>query len=113
MKTFNHAFLNLGTALLLLISFGGYGQTRNDNISFNLVPLLDSLYIDQTEVTNSHYMEFVESVQRDSVKNYYLKILPDTSAWRSLASYVKNLAFAFYPIVGNLRNDWECCRDAQ
>jgi gliding motility-associated lipoprotein GldJ len=74
-----------------------------------------SFYIDQTEVTNLMYLEYLnwlETVYPPIEDNRYLQVyqgaLPDTLVWRNQLGYVEELttnylrhpAYAEYPVVG-------------
>lgn len=89
----------LSVALLMLVFFNAPGQSKKYNAPPNLVQLYDSLFIDQTEVNNMHYLEFLHAVRRDSGNAYYKKMQPDTTAWDDVNFYVRDPALVFYPIV--------------
>jgi formylglycine-generating enzyme required for sulfatase activity len=67
----------------------------------------DTLYIDQTEVANVHWREFLYYVNRFDSANVY-KVLPDTLVWRDSITYSEPLveyyfrhpSFNNYPAVG-------------
>ena len=73
-----------------------------------------SFYIDETEVTNLMYLEYLDWLQfvfpkeEDEYKNIYKGALPDTLVWRNRLGYVEELttnylrhpAYAEYPVVG-------------
>ncbi len=77
-----------------------------------------SFYMDETEVRNIDYLEYLHWLKRVYVDNpeVYKKALPDTMAWRSTLAYnepmVRNYlrfkAYAEYPVVGV---SWEQARD--
>ena len=55
---------------------------------------VSSFYMDRTEVTNLHWMEYVNWMRRVYNKSYphiYKKCLPDTLVWRSPLSYRENM----------------------
>jgi gliding motility-associated lipoprotein GldJ len=71
---------------------------------------VSSFYIDQTEVTNFHWLEYLYWLKR-SYENYtmvYKNALPDTLAWRSPLAfmeknvdyYLRHPAYRDYPVVG-------------
>lgn len=71
------------------------------------IQLYDSLFIDQTEIFNSHYLEFIYTVKRDSGNDFFNKMLPDTTVWDEFDStgvakayYLRSPDLRFYPVVG-------------
>ena len=69
---------------------------------------IQSFYMDQTEVANVHYLEYLNAVQRDSSEEVYSKALPDTAVWFNELSfndsyvtmYLRHPGFRLYPVVG-------------
>jgi sulfatase modifying factor 1 len=69
---------------------------------------IQSFYMDETEVANVHYLEYLDAVQRDSSEEFYRKALPDTSVWFNPLSfndsyvtmYLRHPGFRMYPVVG-------------
>ena len=72
---------------------------------------VSSFYMDHTEVTNLHWMEYVNWMRRVYNKSYphiYKKCLPDTLVWRSPLSYrekyvdyyLRHPSYRDYPVVG-------------
>lgn len=69
---------------------------------------IQSFYMDQTEVANVHYLEYLNAVQRDSSEEFYSKALPDTTVWYNELSfndsyvtmYLRHPGFRLYPVVG-------------
>ncbi|CAN5496742.1 hypothetical protein BH10BAC1_BH10BAC1_07310 [soil metagenome] len=67
----------------------------------------DSIYMDQTEIRNLDYLEYLSWIERNDAVNY-LKIYPDTLVWRDSLScneeyvdyYLKHPAYRDYPVVG-------------
>ena len=73
-----------------------------------------SFYIDETEVTNIMYMEYLDWLETvfpkndENYKKVYMGALPDTLVWRNTLGYVEELttnylrhpAYAEYPVVG-------------
>lgn len=74
-----------------------------------------SFYIDQTEVSNLHYLEFLYWLKRVfyndqplQYQEYYVRQLPDTLVWRDRLAYNEPLtnlylrypAYRDYPVVG-------------
>lgn len=91
------------------------GQTDED-LQFdhnNMVRTVSvsSFYMDETEVTNVDYREYIYWLQRSYNSDYpdaVVKALPDTTVWRSALSYneplvtyyFRHAAYNFYPVVG-------------
>lgn len=71
---------------------------------------VSSFYMDETEVTNLHYREYLHWIIRVFTENpnVYWNALPDTLVWRSKLSYnepmiqhyFRNASFQNYPVVG-------------
>lgn len=75
---------------------------------------VQSFYMDETEVTNFMYLEYLDWVKRtyppdnDNFKNIYRGALPDTLVWRNRLgynevmtnNYLRHPGFAEYPVVG-------------
>jgi sulfatase modifying factor 1 len=70
-----------------------------------------SFYMDQVEVANVDYLEYLHWLNRIYGINYpevYRKALPDTLVWRSklgyneplVETYLRHPAYKFYPVVG-------------
>ncbi|MEM8967865.1 MAG: gliding motility lipoprotein GldJ [Bacteroidota bacterium] len=67
-----------------------------------------SFYMDQTEVANIHWLEYLFDIRQDSTTEFYESALPDTTVWRrSLAfndpyedHYLRYPGFRFFPVVG-------------
>ena len=73
-----------------------------------------SFYMDETEVTNLMYMEYLDWTKRvfpaddEKYEKIYLGILPDTLVWRNRLgynetytnNYLRHPAYATYPVVG-------------
>lgn len=67
-----------------------------------------SFYMDETEITNIHWREYLYSVQKDSSYEFYESALPDTTVWANRMSfndqyidqYLRYPGFNFYPVVG-------------
>lgn len=69
---------------------------------------IQSFYMDQTEVANVHYLEYLNAIQKDSSEEFYSKALPDTTVWYNELSfndsyvtmYLRHPGFRLYPVVG-------------
>ena len=105
---------------LVFIEGGTYtkGQVKDDvlhdwNNSPNRQHVM-SFYIDETEVTNIMYLEYLDWIKavfpqnEEKYKKLYEGALPDTLVWRNQLGYVEELttnylrhpAYAEYPVVG-------------
>ncbi|WP_337043324.1 gliding motility lipoprotein GldJ [Emticicia sp. 17c] len=69
---------------------------------------VSSFYMDETEITNLHWLEYLHSVQKDSSQEFYESALPDTTVWLNKLSfndqfteqYLRYPGFRMYPVVG-------------
>lgn len=67
-----------------------------------------SFYMDETEVANIHWLEYLYYVKLDSSREFYESQLPDTTVWaKDLAyndpyvdHYLRYPGFRFFPVVG-------------
>ncbi|MDN5202047.1 gliding motility lipoprotein GldJ [Fulvivirgaceae bacterium BMA10] len=67
-----------------------------------------SFYMDETEVSNIHWTEYLYYVKLDSSREFYQSALPDTTVWTSELAfndpyrehYLRYPGFRFYPVVG-------------
>ncbi|SEJ70272.1 gliding motility-associated lipoprotein GldJ/gliding motility-associated lipoprotein GldJ,TIGR03530 [Dyadobacter sp. SG02] len=81
-------------------------MTRRDNPKRTVS--IQSFYMDQTEVANVHYLEYLNAIQKDSSEEFYAKALPDTNVWYNELSfndsyvtmYLRHPGFRLYPVVG-------------
>ena len=48
---------------------------------------IQSFYMDETEMANIHYLEYLNAIQRDSSEEVYQKALPDTTVWANQLSF--------------------------
>jgi sulfatase modifying factor 1 len=81
-----------------------------DRNSFKRSVTIPSFYMDETEVANFHYLEYLYWLMRVHVSNpqVYLAALPDTLVWRNKLSYneplvnyyLRHPAYREYPVVG-------------
>jgi sulfatase modifying factor 1 len=91
------------------------GQTEEDVLMENNAQprqvSVASFYMDETEVTNVSYREYLSWLSRvfgESYPEVYWNALPDTNAWRSELSYneprvnnyLRHAGFSHYPVVG-------------
>lgn len=101
---------------LVLVEGGTFtmGQSENDVMfDWNNRPArvtVSSFYMDQTEVTNFHWLEYLYWISR-SYETYpmvFKNALPDTNCWRSplgfnekmVEYYLRHPAYRDYPVVG-------------
>jgi formylglycine-generating enzyme len=69
---------------------------------------VQSFYMDETEIANVHYLEYLFAVQKDSTLDFYESALPDTTVWRNdlafndpyVEQYLRFPGFRMYPVVG-------------
>lgn len=102
---------------LVLIQGGTFvmGNTEEDVMrEFHNIPrrvTVSSFYMDETEVANVHYREYLYWLQRvfgDDYPEVYRRALPDTLVWRDELAYnepyvdyyFRHPAYNFYPVVG-------------
>lgn len=91
------------------------GQTEEDlTLERNNIPRtvsVSSFYMDETEVANIHYREYVYWLARVYSSDYpdvVAKALPDTGSWRRglayneplVEYYFRHAAYNYYPVVG-------------
>lgn len=111
---------------LIFVEGGSFTMGRVDQDVFsdwNNVPrtvTVSSFYMDETEVRNVDYLEYLHWIKRVYGQSYpevYKKALPDTLVWRDklgynepyVESYLRHPAFSNYPVVGvswNQANDY-------
>jgi len=101
---------------LILIEGGTFtmGRTEQDVMyDWNTRPTrvtVSSFYLDQTEVTNFHWLEYLYWISRayETYPVVYKNALPDTLSWRSplgfnedyVEYYLRHPAYRDYPVVG-------------
>ncbi len=77
----------------------------------NGVYLYDSVFIDETEICNINWLEYLHDIQRDSSESFYRSQLPDSSCWEVRlqpadtidpyrAHYLRYPGFRYYPVIG-------------
>lgn len=67
-----------------------------------------SFYMDETEVANIHWLEYLYYVKLDSSNEFYQSALPDTTVWQEdlafndsyVDHYLRYPGFRYYPVVG-------------
>ncbi|WP_310554844.1 gliding motility lipoprotein GldJ [Flavobacterium sp.] len=118
---YNSNFVKQETAPGLILVEGGtftMGKVQDDPMhDWNNSPTqqhVQSFYMDETEVTNIQYTEYLEWLKRvfppteENYKNIYEGALPDTLVWRNRLgynetmtnNYLRHPAYAYYPVVG-------------
>lgn len=81
-------------------------MNRKDNIERTVT--VASFYMDETEIANIHWLEYLYYVRLDSSTEFYESALPDTTVWARdlayndpyVAHYLRYPGFRFYPVVG-------------
>ncbi|HLL96022.1 MAG TPA: SUMF1/EgtB/PvdO family nonheme iron enzyme [Spirosoma sp.] len=69
---------------------------------------IQSFYMDETEMANVHYLEYLNAITRDSSEEVVRAALPDTTVWARdmsfndsyVTQYLRYPAFRYYPVVG-------------
>jgi len=69
---------------------------------------VQSFYMDETEISNVHYLEYLNAIQKDSAQEFYESALPDTLVWKNelafndsyVEQYLRYPGFRMYPVVG-------------
>ena len=118
---FNPRFRNQITAPGLVFIEGGtftFGEVQDDVMNdWDNVPNqqhVRSFYMDETEVTNLMYLEYLDWLKKvfpsdeKKYRNIYKGALPDTMVWRTplgfnedlVNNYLRHPAYALYPVVG-------------
>jgi gliding motility-associated lipoprotein GldJ len=69
---------------------------------------IQSFFMDETEIANIHWLEYLYYIQKDSSEEFYQSALPDTTVWaQELAfndsyvdHYLRYPGFRYFPVVG-------------
>ncbi|AII50648.1 SUMF1/EgtB/PvdO family nonheme iron enzyme [Hymenobacter sp. APR13] len=78
------------------------------------IRLAENLFIDESEVANIHWLEYLQHIRLDSSETYYRSQLPDSTVWTALTAapptavagiptaiiYFRYPGFRYYPVVG-------------
>jgi gliding motility-associated lipoprotein GldJ len=64
--------------------------------------------MDETEIANIHWLEYLHYIQKDSSEEFFQSALPDTTVWASelafndsyVDHYLRYPGFRFFPVVG-------------
>ncbi len=67
-----------------------------------------SFYMDETEIANIQYLEYLSAIQKDSSQEVYTAALPDTTVWSDplafndayVDHYLRYPGFRYFPVVG-------------
>ncbi|TRX51616.1 SUMF1/EgtB/PvdOfamily nonheme iron enzyme [Fulvivirga sp. M361] len=96
--------VKLSVACLLLWSL-----TKGQGLPPGIIQV-ESVFIDQTEITNVHWLEYLQDLKRSSGQASYESALPDTTIWEQVydgdlamafsKSYLRSLGFQNFPVVG-------------
>ena len=78
----------------------------NDNLERTVS--IQSFYMDETEIANIHYLEYLDAIRRDSSEEVYSRALPDTTVWANplsfndayVTQYLRFPGYRYYPVVG-------------
>ena len=78
----------------------------HDNVERTVT--VQSFFLDQTEIANIHWLEYLHYIGRDSSETYYQSALPDTTVWEKelafntpyVSNYLRYPGFRYYPVVG-------------
>ena len=78
----------------------------HDNIERTVT--IASFYMDEAEVANIHWLEYLHFIRTDSAEEFYSSALPDTTVWaRDLSFndpyvtyYLRYPGFRYFPVVG-------------
>jgi len=100
----NLVFIEGGRTVL-----GSYEQDLldlHDNVERTVT--VASFYMDETEIANVHWLEYLFYVKKDSTPEYYNAALPDTTVWEDplayndpyVDHYLRYPGFRFFPVVG-------------
>lgn len=99
------------TLLALLVIFclhtPAFAQERSLPTPPNGVWLHENIFIDQTEVANMHWLEYLYYLERDSSLSVYLRALPDTTVWDAIdtsghykENYFRGPPYRYFALVG-------------
>ncbi|MES2731558.1 MAG: gliding motility lipoprotein GldJ, partial [Bacteroidota bacterium] len=81
-------------------------MSSRDNVERTIS--IQSFYMDETEIGNIHWLEYLFHVQKDSSEEFFQSALPDTTVWASelafndsyVDHYLRYPGFRFFPVVG-------------
>jgi len=81
-------------------------MSSRDNVERTIS--IQSFYMDETEIANIHWLEYLHHIQKDSSEEFLQSALPDTTVWASelafndsyVDHYLRYPGFRFFPVVG-------------
>ena len=82
----------------------------HDNVERTVT--VQSFFLDQTEIANIHWLEYLHYIQRDSSETYYQSALPDTTVWEKelafntpyVSNYLRYPGFSITQLLGLVGN---------
>ena len=100
----NTVFIEGGRAIMG--SFEEDVMSFRDNIERTVS--VASFYMDETEIANIHWLEFMDRLDKDSTQEVYQAALPDTNVWKGKLAfndpyvdhYLRYPGFRYFPVVG-------------
>lgn len=100
---------------LALLSFTGKDEMKITPPG--TVPVNDSFYFDETEVSNFYWQEYMDWQKRTygDTSSHYLRTIPDTNVWTDhnvpfRRYYLTHPAYKDYPVVGvSFEQAWNFC----
>ena len=100
----NTVFIEGGRAIMG--SFEEDVMSSRDNIERTVS--VASFYMDETEIANIHWLEYMHYLAKDSTQEVYAKALPDTLVWVGKLAfndpyvdhYLRYPGFRYFPVVG-------------
>ncbi|MEQ9187660.1 MAG: SUMF1/EgtB/PvdO family nonheme iron enzyme [Cryomorphaceae bacterium] len=101
---------------IIILAMGSVVATAQTAVNYadvlpGVVKVNEYLYYDQTEVSNSDWLEYLQWLEQqtgDKTSNAYRSALPDTGVWNIgegteaplMRYYLRHPAYAAYPVVG-------------
>jgi len=100
----NTVFIEGGRAIMG--SFEEDVMSWRDNVERTVS--VASFYMDETEIANIHWLEYLHHLNRDSTQEIYQEALPDTTVWVGKLAfndpyvdhYLRYPGFRYFPVVG-------------
>ena len=93
--------------LVFLLSLSSFIGKNKINIPPGTIKLKENFYVDQTEVRNVDYREYLYWLNRiyGSTSEEFMSALPDTNVWdcvniRYIEKYLRHPHYANFPVVG-------------
>ncbi|WP_018480114.1 SUMF1/EgtB/PvdO family nonheme iron enzyme [Pontibacter roseus] len=97
----------LSLYLLLMSSFPAAPAKDALPVPPGGIRLQENLYLDETEVSNIHWWEYMHHLQKDSSLAQYKAAMPDTTVWDKVdvtghmkKNYFRSPGYRFFPVVG-------------